>query len=351
MTLSRKDMLRGLSASAIALPFLTSGCGKVDQTRGPRTEISFSILSTENAQNQEPLWRPFLADMEKQTGLKVKPFFGSNYTALIEAMRFNQVQVGWFSNASGLEAVRRADGEVFARSSDPSGVDGYQSVIIARADSPLTAEDLLKCDGKRTFGLGDVKSTSGTLAPMTYFFMQHKVDPAKCFKSVRSGSHEANFQAVANGMVDAATNNNASLERMAEVSPEKLKQIKIIWTSPTLPEDPIIYRKDLDPATKEKIRSFFLSYGTGTDAEGQRQLKILNNLIFGVFKPADNSHLLPVREMEAAEALMKARNGGYVAAIRKAESDLQAISREAAAQRAAPQALPDTLTDKRPDAQ
>lgn len=342
MSLSRKDVLKGLSASVLTLPlFGMAGCGKPDQTKGPRTEISFSILSTENAQNQEPLWRPFLADMEKQTGLKVKPFFASNYTALIEAMRFDQVQVGWFSNASGLEAVRRADGEVFARSSDPSGVDGYQSVIIARADSKLTAEDLLKCDGKRTFGLGDVKSTSGTLAPMTYFFLPHKVDPAKCFKTVRSGSHEANFQAVANGLVDAATNNNASLERMGQVSPDKLKLIRVIWTSPTLPEDPIIYRKDLDPATKEKIRSFFLSYGTGDDAEGQRQRRILNNLLFGVFKPADNSHLLPVREMEAAEALIKAQNDGNADAIKKAGDELKAISKEAAATRAAPQAHPD----------
>ncbi|MFT3998006.1 MAG: phosphate/phosphite/phosphonate ABC transporter substrate-binding protein [Asticcacaulis sp.] len=345
MNLSRKDVLRGLSAALIGLPVAgLSGCGKADQAKGPRTEINFSILSTENAQNMEPLWRPFLADMEKQTGLKIKPFFASNYTALIEAMRFNQVQVGWFSNASGLEAVRRADGEVFARSSDPSGIDGYQSVIIARADSKLTAEELLKCDGKRTFGMGDVKSTSGTLAPMTYFFLPHKIDPAKCFKTVRSGNHESNFQAVANGLVDAATNNNASLERMGQVSPDKLKMVKVIWTSPTLPEDPIVFRKDLDPATKEKIRSFFLSYGTGTDAEGQRQLRVLNNLLFGVFKPADNSHLLPVREMEAAEALIRAQNEGSAEGIKKAETELKAISKEAAQARTAPQARPDTLS-------
>lgn len=337
MTLSRKEMLK----AALALSVLLSGCGKVDQARGPRTEITVAILSGENAQDQEHLWRPFLADMETQTGLKVKPYVRSNYTALIEAMRFNQAQVGWFSNAAGLEAVRRADGEVFARVSDPSGVDGYQSVIIARADSSLTADDLLTCGGKRAFGMGDAKSIPGTLAPITYFFVPHKVDPAKCFKSVRSGKDEANFQAVANGMVDAATNTNASLERMAEVSPEKLKQIKIIWTSPALPEDPIVFRKDLDPATKEKIRSFFLSYGTGNDAEGQRQLKVLNALMSGTFKPADDAHLLPVREMEAAEALIKAQQGGDADAIRKAEANWKVISREAATQRAAPQALPD----------
>ncbi|MDC7682668.1 phosphate/phosphite/phosphonate ABC transporter substrate-binding protein [Asticcacaulis sp. BYS171W] len=339
MTVSRKDMLRGIAASAL---FMVAGCErKAASAKGPRTEINFSILSTENAQNMEPLWKPFLEDMSKQTGLTIKPYFGSNYTTLIEAMRFDKVQLGWFSNASGLEAVRRSDGEVFARSSDTSGVDGYQSVIITRADSPLTAEDLLKCDGTKTFGMGDVKSTSGTLAPMTYFFLPAKVDPAKCFKSVRSAGHEVNFLAVANGVVDAATNNNASLERMGQAHPEKLKQVKVIWTSPTLPEDPIIWRKDLDPATKEKIRSFFLTYGTGKDAEGARQLKVLNNLLFGVFKPADNTHLLPVREMEAAEALIQAQNAGDAAAVEKAKADLAAVTKEADAVKAAPQAAPD----------
>ena len=56
--------------------------------------ITFSILSTESAQNMEQYWKPILADMEKQTGLKVKPFFSTNYTALIEAMRFKQERPG-----------------------------------------------------------------------------------------------------------------------------------------------------------------------------------------------------------------------------------------------------------------
>ena len=40
-------------------------------------------------------------------------------SALIEAMRFKQTDLGWFSNQSGLEAVRRSNGEVFARTFDP----------------------------------------------------------------------------------------------------------------------------------------------------------------------------------------------------------------------------------------
>ena len=59
--------------------------------------------------------------MQTATGLTVKPYIPSNYTVLIEAMKFKQTDVGWFSNESGLEAVRRADGEVFARTSASTG--------------------------------------------------------------------------------------------------------------------------------------------------------------------------------------------------------------------------------------
>lgn len=169
------------SLSALAL----ASCGKKPEAAaGPKDTVVFSILSTESAQNMEGYWKPILADMEKQTGLKVKPFFSSNYSSLIVAMGAQQTDLGWFSNQSGLEAVRRSGGEVFARTFDPSGTDGYKSVIIVPADSKLTLEGLLKCDKTLNFGIGDKKSTSGTLAPMTYVFIPANKKPEECFLSL-----------------------------------------------------------------------------------------------------------------------------------------------------------------------
>jgi phosphonate transport system substrate-binding protein len=61
--------------------------------------------------------------------------------------------------------------------------------------------------------------------------------------------------------------------------------VRVIWTSPIIPEDPIVWRKDLDPAVKAKLRDFFLTYGRERGPEAERQLKILNALDFGGFKP------------------------------------------------------------------
>lgn len=317
---------RGLIAGAGALAAL-AGCGPVERDD---KEVVFSILSTENSQNQKVLWEPFLADMSKQTGLTIKPFFAPNYFALVTALGAKQIDVGWFSNQSGLEAVRRAEGEVFMRSSDPSGIDGYYSNIIVPASSTTTLEDVLRCDRKLSFSMGDPKSTSGTLAPMTFLFGPRKIDPERCFKTVRSASHEANLQAVANGVIDVATNNSTALRLTGENKPTVRARIRVIWTSPVLPEDPIIWRKDLNPAIKEKIRSFFLTYGTAAGPEGDRQRAILAKLSFGVFKPADNSHLLPVREMEATGDLIEARNKGDAVGIKRAEEKLAQVRREKA---------------------
>lgn len=342
-------MHKYIRTAVVALATLTLGvasCEKKAAATGPRSEITFAVLAVEKSQNLDKLWAPIIADMEKQTGLKVKPFYSSSYTALIEAMRFDQVQAAWFSNASGLEAVKRAKGEVFAHTSYPDGQEGYYSIVIAPKDSKLNnADDLLKCDKSLNFGMGDVKSTSGTVAPKAYLFLPRKVDPNTCFKNVKSASHGVNIEGVVAGVLDAATNNSTALMELND-TPEgkaKLAKIKIIWQSPLLPTDVVEYRSDLDPATKEKLRSFFLSYGVGTGPEAEQQRANLRAVQWGPLKPDDNNHFLPERLMEASVALQEAQQSGDKAAEAKAQAEIDAVKAEQAklAATTAPQAPAD----------
>lgn len=317
----------------LALGAALAGCGRQAQApQGAPGELHFSVLSTESAQNMEGYWKPILADMTRQTGLKVTPYFSSNYTLLIEAMRFKKTDAGWFSNFSGLEAVRHGGGEVFARTFDPNGVDGYTSVLIVPAKSTITLEKVLKCDHTLSLGLGDVLSTSGTLAPLTYLFGPRGIDPAKCFKQVRTGAnHQTNLFAVANGQLDVAANNSTSLLMNRQQGRHEADAVRVIWTSPMLPEDPIIWRKDLDPAVKEKLRQFFLTYAQGDTPEAVRQRGLLAKVKVGGFKPADDNHLLPVREMEATQKWLAAKQAGDPAKIAAAKQTLDAITAQGAA--------------------
>ena len=328
---------RCLIGAALVAALGLAACGKKEEqpaAGATPNELTFSILSAENQQSMAPLWQPLLDDMSQQIGVKVKPYFATNYTSLVEAMRFKQVQLGWISASPALSAVRRADGEVLGRVVDAGGDATYKSVIIVRKGSGITLDDVLKCDKRLTFGIGDAKSTSGTLAPMAYLFTPRNIEPAKCFKAVRSASHQANVFSVANGVLDVATNNSVGLVFAKRENPEVVEKIEVIWTSPPLPESSIVVRKDMDPALKEKIRQFFLTYGTGTDAVAEKQRQVLKGLAYGGFRPADNTYLDPVREMEAAEALAAARRSGDSGRIAKAQDEFTKVQAAVAQQRA-----------------
>jgi len=109
----------------------------------------------------------------------------------------------------------------------------------------------------------------------------------------------------------------------------------VIWTSPRLPEDPIIWRKDLDPAVKEKLRQFFLTYPKGDGPEAARQRALLSKISIGGSSPRDNSHLLPVREMEAPTCCWRPERQG-LAKDRRGPEGLDAVKAEEAALQAKP---------------
>ena len=261
-------------------------------------EVSFGIISTDKSAAIKSLWDPFIEDMQKQTGLKVNAFFATDYTGIIEAQRFNKIQIAWYGNKSAIEAVDRANGEVFAQFIDLHGTPGYYSYIITHRDSPLkTLDDMYKNGKSLSFGSGDPQSTSGTLVPGYYVFTQRGLDAKDVFKVVRPASHGVNLLAVLNKQVDVATNNSEELDKLQLKDPAKRAEVKILWTSPLIPRDPLVWRKDLPPATKEKVRNFILGYG-----KDDREKAVLKGMqqIAG-FRASTDAQLIPIRELELAK--------------------------------------------------
>lgn len=259
-------------------------------------DLNFGIISTESSQTLKADWQPLLDDLAKKTGFTVKAFFAPDYAGIIEGMRFNKVQLAWYGNKSAIEAVDRANGEVFAQMVNADGTQGYYSHLIVHKDSPLASlDDVLKNGKSLSFGNGDPNSTSGFLVPGYYAFAQNKIDPKTHFKIVRSANHETNALAVANKQVDVATNSSETLSKIQERQPEKFKDIKIVWTSPLIALDPLVMHKELPEATKTKIKNFFYNYAK-TDAREKEIVMKLNKL--SGFKPSTNAQLTPFRRLD-----------------------------------------------------
>jgi phosphonate transport system substrate-binding protein len=288
--------------SLLAIAAITfAGIAHADEIK----ELNFGIIATEKAGALKQMWEPFLDDMTKAVGVKVNGFYATDYAGIIEAQRFNKVQIAWYGNKSAIEAVDRASGEVFVQFIDLDGTPGYYSYLITHKDSGITSLDQVLKNGKdMTFGIGDPSSTSGTLVPSYYVFTLNNLDPKTHFKVMRSSNHEGNFLAVLNKQVDVATSNSEMTQKMKEKSPEKLEQIRILWTSPLIPRDPLVYRKDLPASLKKKIQDFTVGYG-----KDEREKEILKNMYrLAGFKASTDAQLLPIRQLELFKDRKKYEN-------------------------------------------
>lgn len=267
--------------------------------------LNFGIISTESSTNLKSVWQPVIDDLSRAIGVQVKPFFASDYAGIIEGMRFNKVQMGWFGNKSAIEAVDRAQGEVFASVIDKDGNPGYWSLLIVNKDSDLkTLDDVLKRGGKLSYGAGDPNSTSGTAVPGYYLWAANKIEPKTFFKTVRASNHEANLLSVINKQVDVAVNNTEALERYRlSTGNDANDSVRVLWKSPLIPADPLVMRTDLPADLKVRIRDFFINYGKGKDAE--RELANLKALTYQGFRPSDNQQLVPIRQIELAREKAK----------------------------------------------
>lgn len=282
-----------------ALP-LIAGLGLIGSTlamssaQAADEPLRFGIISTESSSNQSTQWQPFLDDMSEALGVEVEPFFATDYAAVIQAMRFDKIDLAWYGNKSAMEAVDRAGGQIFAQTVAANGAPGYWSLMIVNQDSPYNSvEDILAHAGELTFGNGDPNSTSGYLVPGYYVFAKNHVDANTAFKRTLNANHETNALTVANGQVDVATFNTESMERLEVTHPDKAAQLKVIWKSPLIPSDPLVWRTNLPQQTQDELRQFFLSYG-----ETPEQKAVLEPLQWSGFADSDNDQLLPIRQLE-----------------------------------------------------
>ncbi len=298
-------MIRSIKALLAAAAITLGGVAQAQEVK----ELNFGIIATEKAGALKQMWEPFLEDMSKAVGVKVNGFYATDYAGIIEAQRFNKVQIAWYGNKSAIEAVDRANGEVFVQFVDLDGTPGYYSYLITHKDSGIASLDQVLKNGKdMSFGIGDPSSTSGTLVPSYYVFTLNNLDPKTHFKVMRSSNHEGNFLAVLNKQVDVATSNSEMTQKMKEKSPEKLDQIRILWTSPLIPRDPLVYRKDLPASLKKKIQDFTVAYG-----KDEREKEILKNMYrLAGFKASTDAQLLPIRQLELFKDRKKFENDAHM---------------------------------------
>lgn len=218
--------------------------------------LKVGIIPAEDARAVVRQSKEVMDQISKALNIKTEIFVGSDYNATIEALRSNKVDVALMGAFGYVLATTQAPVEAFAVTvTAKSNSPDYHSIIIARKDeADLTSLDSLK---GHTFAFVDPSSTSGSLMPKAAMMDNHIVPESDLKKVIYSGGHDASIIAVAEGKVDAASVADRIYAGACDRKAIDCSKLKVIWTSPAIPNDPLFYRKAISDDMKKKIRDAF----------------------------------------------------------------------------------------------
>jgi phosphonate transport system substrate-binding protein len=221
--------------------------------------IRFGLIPSEDADKLIADSQPFISALEKNIGMKVKPFVAIDYSAVIEALKSDKLEIAFLGpNAYVLAKDKvKAQIEPVGRGvMELTGTSAYKALIITQPNKPIGGIADLK--GK-TFALVDPASTSGNLVPR-YVFANHGITPEKDFKSVYySGTHQASLIAVKEGKVDAAAIADEVYNLAIAKGQIKPTDLKVIFESEPIPGSPFVVRTNLPKDLQEKLRAGFMA--------------------------------------------------------------------------------------------
>lgn len=190
--------------------------------------------------------------LEKTLGKKVELVVTTDYSSMIEAMRFGRLELAYFGPLSYLLAKSKSDIEPFAALMS-GGSTTYTSVIVANADKHINKIEDIK--GKDV-AFGDPASTSSHLVPRA-MMLDHGLASERDYKPHYVGAHDAVAKAVQNGNAEAGALSRPIYDSLVERGIIDPKKVKVIAETKPIPQYPWTMRSNLDPQLKEKVRQAF----------------------------------------------------------------------------------------------
>lgn len=280
----------------------------------PVKNLAIGVQATKPEETRAA-WSPLVADIGKKLKAETT-LVAASQADIVKALRGGRVDVVWLSSAAAIDAVTRADGETFALYVNVNGTNGYKGIIITRADSGIATLEQAMTPGKYSYASGAKTSTSGYVLPQHFLFNKLNTTPEATFKSVTYGGHFDNLAALWARKVDVSVNNSTDTAVFQETrEPASKGNIRVLWESPLVPNDVLMFRKNTPEGTKAALREFFLKTYGQTEEE-----KVLYRSASGIknFVPADNRVLESVAEVKFATELASIEFGSALSDAQKA---------------------------------
>lgn len=223
--------------------------------KNPST-IVFTYTPVEDPAVYENIFKPFTDHLSKCLDKRVVFYQVQSNAAEIEAMRSGRLHVGGFSTGPTAFAVNLAGAVPFAIKGFEKDFQGYNLIVIVKADSPYRKLSDLK---GRKLAHTSPSSNSGHLAPLA-LFPKEGLDPEKDYKPLFSGKHDQSVMGVNSGDYDAAAVASDVFHRMGVRGQIKESDFRVIYRSQKFPTSSFAYAHDLDPKLVDRMLSCFYDY-------------------------------------------------------------------------------------------
>lgn len=272
--------------SACVLFLFLNGCRDQQEKRpdavgsGAKKEFYIGMSPEQNIFRQRKRFEPLAEYFTQKLGVRVELRMGAAYEDLIDGLRTGTLDAAFLGSFAGAVAVKKLGAQPLARPQYSDGTSTYRGLIFTRKDSGIvTAQDM---KGK-TFVFVDKATTAGSLFPL-HFFKENGIDDPFSWlgETYYAGTHEDAILDVVNNKADIGAAKDTIFYHLAKSDQRMLKELVILATSPPVPENALLVRREIDESLKKTLQETLLVMHQ--DQEGQ---KILAN--FGAAKFIETS--------------------------------------------------------------
>jgi phosphonate transport system substrate-binding protein len=196
-------------------------------------------------------WEPLVKYLGQQTGTDAELTVYDSWNKVNDAMAKNEFDAAWMGGAGRYVVVRANGGGPAIATVKFAGSPVYRSVVIQREG--IDVKDFPRDAKGMSINFTHENSTTGWL--MAYAALLNQgIDPKTYFKYTAVNQHPDNEYAVAKGLSDLAVDSDANRTSMINRDLVKASQVRVVWQSDEVPQDPISVRIGLDPALTKRLQ-------------------------------------------------------------------------------------------------
>ncbi|MFZ5746929.1 MAG: phosphate/phosphite/phosphonate ABC transporter substrate-binding protein [Pseudomonadota bacterium] len=198
-------------------------------------------------------FQPIFDAISRESGLRFDLTVAQSYGAVVEALCSGNADIAFVGAVTFVQAEQRGCAD-FLAVAVKDGQSGYYAGLFTLADSPVhTIADLR---GRRA-AFGDVNSTSSFLVPVS-MMLRAGINPARDLSRVAMmGSHANSMAALVAGQVDVAALSFESFDKAVANGAVRADQVRVLARSDAIPYPPIVVRRGVDEALKQRLRRAF----------------------------------------------------------------------------------------------